>query len=59
MSFGVPGSNNDINILDKSPLLFDLMYGIAPEVTFTANNKEHSMGYYLTDGIYPDWKIFI
>jgi hypothetical protein len=59
MSFGVPGSCNDINILDRSPLLNDLMYGKAPEIEFVVNNNIHDMGYYLTDGIYPDWKIFV
>ena len=57
--FGMPGSNNDINVLDQSPLLKDLMHGQAPEITFTVNGKQYKMGYYLADGIYPDWKIFI
>jgi len=52
----MPGSNNDINVLDQSPLLKDLMYGQAPEITFTVIGKQYKMGYYLVDGIYPDWK---
>ena len=35
------------------------MHGQAPEITFTVNGKQYKMGYYLADGIYPDWKIFI
>lgn len=57
--FGVPGGNNDLNILDRSPLLTDLMHGRAPEVTFQVNGNSHRMGYYLADGIYPDWKVFV
>jgi hypothetical protein len=57
--FGLPGSNNDLNILDKSPLLIDIMHGRAPNVEFQVNNNTYSMGYYLMDGIYPDWKIFV
>ena len=57
--FGMPGSNNDLNILDRSPLFEDLSHGRAPQVTFTANGKEYTQGYYLADGIYPSWKIFV
>jgi len=57
--FGCPGSNNDINILDRSPLLVDLMHGRAPEVNFEVNGESFTMGYYLADGIYPDWKVFV
>jgi hypothetical protein len=28
-------------------------------VFFTVNDHEHHMGYYLTDGIYPFWPVFI
>jgi len=53
--FGTAGCQNDIVILDRSPLLVDLMHGIAPEVTFQCNGNTYSRGYYLTDGIYPEW----
>jgi hypothetical protein len=35
------------------------MAGTAPKVHFTVNNKNYDMGYYLTDGIYPDWALFM
>ncbi len=35
------------------------MDGTAPKVCFTVNNKNYDMGYYLTDGIYPDWALFM
>jgi hypothetical protein len=51
-SFVVVGSNNDINVLNQSPLLVDVIRGCTPEVYFTVNGHEHHMGYYLIDGIY-------
>ena len=59
MYFGVAGSNNDINILDNSTLLHDLMHGRAPQADFQVNNNNYKFGYYLTDGIYPDYAIFV
>ena len=57
--FGVPGTCNDINVLDRSPVFDDVLNDIAPNVKFTVNGHEYNMGYYLTDGIYPDWATFI
>ncbi|GJY63942.1 ALP1-like protein [Tanacetum coccineum] len=53
--FGVAGSNNDVNVLRQSPVLNDLKVGKAPEVPFVANDVTYKWGYYLTDGIYPEW----
>jgi len=57
--FGMPGANNDLNILDCSPLFKQHLEGTAPKVTFTVNNNKYDMAYYLTDGIYPDWALFM
>ncbi len=57
--FGMPGANTDSNILDCSPLFRQHMDGTAPKVRFTINNKNYNMGYYLTDGIYQDWALFM
>ncbi|XP_074349033.1 uncharacterized protein LOC141688819 [Apium graveolens] len=56
---GLPGSLNDINVLDRSHLFKDLAEGRGPEVRFTVNGYEYYMGYYLVDGIYPSWPIFV
>ena len=53
--FGVAGSNNDINVLNRSPLFTEVVQGRAPEVHFTVNGNEYNMGYYLADGIYLEW----
>ena len=80
-NFGSPGSLNDINILDQSPVFSSIMRGEAPGVRFTVNGMVHSknvyvcrspmlnklcvlgreyfMAYFLADGIYPDWPVFI
>jgi len=55
----VPRSNNDINVLNQSPLFTAQRQGIAPEVHFTVNVNEYDMGYYLADGIYPEWAAFV
>ncbi|EEY55056.1 uncharacterized protein PITG_08644 [Phytophthora infestans T30-4] len=56
--FGAPGSNNDLNVLERSPLLDDLVNGETPKVSFRVNDADYSHAYYLTDGIYPSWAIF-
>uniref|UniRef100_A0A0D3DQ76 DDE Tnp4 domain-containing protein n=1 Tax=Brassica oleracea var. oleracea TaxID=109376 RepID=A0A0D3DQ76_BRAOL len=57
--FGAPGTLNDINVLDRSPVFDDIINGEAPQVNFSVNGNEYHMGYYLTDGIYPNWATFI
>ncbi|XP_026399631.1 uncharacterized protein LOC113295517 [Papaver somniferum] len=51
------GSQNDINVLHKSPLFEDLKYGICPH--FTINENHYTHGYYLADGIYPKWSTLV
>ncbi|XP_010474396.1 PREDICTED: uncharacterized protein LOC104753911 [Camelina sativa] len=57
--FGSPGTFNDINVLDRSPVFDDILYGQAPQVTYYVNGKEYNLTYYLTDDIYPKWPTFI
>ncbi|XP_052172115.1 uncharacterized protein LOC127788034 [Diospyros lotus] len=48
--FGLPGSLNDINVLDRSHIFSELAEGRGPEVSYTINGHEYTMGYYLADG---------
>ncbi|XP_020270675.1 uncharacterized protein LOC109845820 [Asparagus officinalis] len=56
---GLPGSLNDINVLDRSPVFDDIESGEAPRVNFTVNGREYNLAYYLADGIYPKWPVFV
>ena len=57
--FGLPGSNNDINVLEWSLVFSKLEQGCAPVVNYLINGHEYTMGYYLADGIYPKWSTFV
>ncbi|XP_039837514.1 uncharacterized protein LOC120698095 isoform X2 [Panicum virgatum] len=57
--FGLPGSCNVINVLQRSPIFSAYIRGESPPVHFTVNGQTYDMGYYLADGIYPDWPAFV
>ncbi|KAH9456062.1 hypothetical protein Pst134EB_033427 [Puccinia striiformis f. sp. tritici] len=57
--FGLPGSHNDINVLDVSPLFTNLLNGVAPKCTFTINGTQYDQAYFLADGIYPDYATIV
>ncbi|XP_020873755.1 putative nuclease HARBI1 [Arabidopsis lyrata subsp. lyrata] len=57
--FGAPGTCNDLNVLDQSPVFNDIIHGRAPEVSYYVNGREYNLAYYLTDGIYPEWATFV
>ena len=46
------GSNNDINVLHRSPIFDDVYDGKTPECPFQVNNVTYKHEYYLVDGIY-------
>ena len=56
--FGMPGSCNDLNVLNASPFIQTLMQGGLPDCRFTVNGTSRLKPYVLTDGIYPPWLCF-
>jgi hypothetical protein len=58
-NFGNPGSMNDINVLDRSPLFSNAVKGDAPQVTYTVNGNDYNYAYWLADGIYPTYASFV
>ena len=57
--FGMPGALNDINVLHRSPLMNKIAKGKTCPVEFVGNGHTYNYGYYLADGIYPRWQIFV
>ncbi|XP_059654472.1 uncharacterized protein LOC132301215 [Cornus florida] len=47
--FGMPGSHNDINVLDHSSIFNGIINGQLPPVNYVANGHHYRMGYYLSD----------
>jgi hypothetical protein len=57
--FGMPGGNNDINILDRSPLITNLLRSEGNDMRFEINEHVYNRYYLLIDGIYPQWSCFV
>ena len=57
--FGMAGVNNDINVLDNSNLFDDLLKDESPRAPYIVNGRRYEQGYYLADGIYPQWASFV
>ena len=53
------GSNNDLNVLGASPLFNDILQGKTPKMPYVINEHEYNHGYYLADGIYPEYATFV
>nr|GEW47669.1 hypothetical protein [Tanacetum cinerariifolium] len=53
------GANNDLSILNNSPLFDDLFYYNALVAPFECNEVTFEKGYYLADDIYPQWSSFV
>jgi hypothetical protein len=51
--FGFPGCKNDVNVLDRSPLIHDMLTSPTRDMQFMVNGCMYDRYYLLTDGIYP------
>ncbi|XP_049381402.1 uncharacterized protein LOC125845966 [Solanum stenotomum] len=49
--FGLPGTNNDIYVLESSHLFSNLASGIAPPAHYVIQGKEYDMSYYLANDV--------
>ncbi|XP_076909488.1 uncharacterized protein LOC143566765 [Bidens hawaiensis] len=51
--FGMADANNDIAVIQSSPVFDEIIDGVAPRSLFYANDVEYEYGYY--HGIYLEW----
>ncbi|KAE9074282.1 hypothetical protein PF010_g24735 [Phytophthora fragariae] len=58
-NFGSPGSLNDLNILEQSPVFDAILRGEAATVHYEINGHAYNTPYLLADGIYPSWPVFV
>ena len=59
MFFEISGSNNDVNVLDRSPLIHNMLTSEASDMTFEVNDEEYKRYHLLADDIYLLWSCFI
>eukprot|EP00986_Skeletonema_menzelii_P009724 scaffold4492_cov81-Skeletonema_menzelii.AAC.4 len=59
--FGEPGSLNDINVWERSPLLHEMTHGQIQDIDFdfVINGETFHQLYWLVDGIYPRLSRFL
>jgi hypothetical protein len=57
--FGMPGSCNDLNVLNNSSFMTILAGGGLHGFEYTVNGSTRHRPYVLTDGIYPSWACFM
>ncbi len=58
-NFGMPGSNNDINVLQRSALMNAVASGTIPRHEYRVNSRPRTRTYFLVDGIYPEFSFFV
>jgi hypothetical protein len=57
--FGMPGSCNGINVLQRSPVFSPYLRQQTPILSFIVNGNMYDMGYFLADGIYLEWPAIV
>ncbi|XP_026433079.1 uncharacterized protein LOC113330489 [Papaver somniferum] len=57
--FGMPGSNNDLNVFAHSPLFDNMLKGVSPPCNYVINGHQYNMGFFLADGIYTKLTIIV
>ncbi|XP_074291955.1 uncharacterized protein LOC141618775 [Silene latifolia] len=57
--FGTPGSLNDINVLQRSPLFNELLEESAPNLLISRLMVRSIIWDIIFDGIYPGWATFV
>jgi len=57
--FGMLGSNNGINVLDRSPLVSNMLQVVGNDIHFVLNGTIYPRYYLLANNIYPKWAYFV
>jgi hypothetical protein len=57
--FEMSGSHNNINVLQRSPVFSSLAEGNAPSLSYEIIGHTNTKSYYLADGIYTEWPVFV
>jgi hypothetical protein len=57
--FGLPSGNNEMNLLDKSSLVFNLLCGLGADLKFNVNVNLCSRYYLLVDGMHLKLACFV
>ena len=57
--FEISSSNNDVYVLNRSPLIHNVLTSEASAMTLEVNDQEYKRYYLLADGIYPQWSCFV
>ncbi|XP_022031206.1 uncharacterized protein LOC110932155 [Helianthus annuus] len=57
--FGIPGSNNDVNVLQNYEIFDNVIKGTGPDTRFMVSGVEYRLEYYLAYGIYPQYSTIV
>ncbi|XP_076957519.1 uncharacterized protein LOC143633025 [Bidens hawaiensis] len=57
--FEMPCANNDVAVVNASPIFDRLTDGVSLDISFSTNDVNYEYGYYLVDGIYLEWAMLV